>query len=290
MRKLLIILLFITCSVLLLCFDKAVVSAKTLSITKPDVTVSAHVGAYRLDISGLASPFASVILRSDGVFYRSTTADENGFWEIDDISINKNFSQFCLEHIDFRNLGSSIACFRVPPAKDDITRKDIFLPPTIGLQRSQITAGGNAVVFGYTMPHATVTVHLQNGKSYEVTADEHGYYELTLKNLAAGKYELFATAVYHGRHSENPTTTVKLTALSWWQQILEWIKNFFIWLWSILTGLGLGPLWFILLLIPLIIYLIVRIWPEQFTFIYDSQIYVFFHKKKQLHHAWFVGY
>lgn len=270
--------------------QQEVLSANTVTKAAPQVTVTAHVGAYLLNLSGLASPFASIILRSNGVFYRSTTADENGYFEIDDISINKNFSQFCLEHIDYRNLGSSTACFTVPPAKNDITKKDIFLPPTIALQRSEITAGGNAVVFGYTMPHAKVTIHLQNGKTYEVTADEHGYYEVTLKNLAAGKYELFATAVYNGRPSENPTTTVKLTALSWWQQILEWIKDFFNWLWSILTGLGLGPLWFILLLIPLIIFLIVKIWPEQFTFIYDSQIYVFFHPRKKLHHAWFVGY
>lgn len=281
---------FISLIFCLLSFVKPVASAKTATITKPEVTITAHVGAYRLNISGLASPFASIILRSNGVFYRSTTADDNGKWEIDDISINEGFSQFCLEHIDFRNLGSSTACFTVSPAKADITKREIFLPPTIALQRSEITAGGNAVVFGYTMPNSKVTIHLQNGKTYEVTSDEHGYYELTLKNLPAGTYELFATAVYHGQHSENPTTTVKLTALSWWQQILKWLKDFFNWLWSILTGLGLGPLWFILLLIPVIMYLIVKIWPERFTFVYDSEIYVFFHPKKKLHHAWMVGY
>jgi hypothetical protein len=282
--------LLITLLIGLLYFNKAAVSAKTIEATKPQVTVSAHVGEFRLNINGLASPFASIVLTSNGVFYRSTTADGDGVWEINDISINKGFSKFCLDHIDFRNLGSSTTCFNVSPAQDDITKRDIFLPPTIALQRSTITAGGSAVVFGYSMPHAKVTVHVKDGNTYEVTADEHGYYELTIKNMPAGTYELYATAVYNGKSSELPTTTVVLTALTWWQQLLEWLKTFFRWLWDIITGFGLGPLWFILPLIPFLIYLIVKIWPERFTFVYDSEIYVFFHPRKKLHHAWFVGY
>ena len=178
----------------------------------------------------------------------------------------------------------------MPPATGNIEKRDIFLPPTIGLQRSEITAGGNAVIFGYTMPGASVTIHLNNGKSYVVTADETGYYELTLTSLEAGTYELYATAVYKGKLSERPSNTVRLVALSWLQQIIVWIKRFFEWLWRLLTGLGLGPLWLVIPLIPLIIYLIVRIWPESFTFIYNSEIYTFFHKRRKLHHAWFVGY
>ncbi len=282
--------LFITLIIGLLSFNKSVVSAKTIEITKPEVTVSAHVGEFRLNINGLASPFASIVLTSNGVFYRSTTADGDGVWEIDDISINKGFSKFCLEHIDFRNLGSSTSCFNVSPAQEDITKRDIFLPPTIALQRSTITAGGSAVVFGYSMPHAKVTIHIKDGNTYEVTSDEHGYYELTIKNMPAGTYELYATAVYNGKSSELPTTTIVLTALTWWQQIIEWLKRLFRWLWDIITGFGLGPLWLILPLIPLLIYLIVKIWPERFTFIYDSEIYVLFHPRKKLHHAWFVGY
>lgn len=282
--------LFITLLFGMLSSVKTMVTAKTIEVAKPPVTVSAHVGEFRLNINGLASPFASIVLTSNGVFYRSTTADGNGVWEIDDISINKGFSKFCLEHIDFRNLGSSTSCFNVSPAQDDITKRDIFLPPTIALQRSTITAGGSAVVFGYSMPHAKVTVHVKDGNTYEVLADEHGYYELTIKNMPAGTYELYATAVYNGKSSELPTTTVVLTALTWWQQLLEWLKQLFRWLWDLLTGLGLGPLWLILPLIPLLIYLIVKIWPEKFTFVYDSEIYMLFHPRKKLHHAWFVGY
>lgn len=280
----------ITLYALLLSGNNLVASAQTAIDPQPTVMVKARVGAFSLSLSGWASPFASVIMRSDGVFYRSTTADENGYWVINDITIKEDFSSFCLEHIDYRNLGSSTTCLTVPPAKSDISKLNIFLPPTLSLQRVEISAGGKADVFGYTMPNGKVTIHLSNGETYETTADGNGYYELSIENLPAGSYELYATAVYRGQASSTPTTTVKLVALSLWQQILKWSKNLFTWLWNVLTGFGLGPLWFILPLIPFMMYLIVKIWPEKFTFVYDSQLYAFMHPKKQLHHAWFVGY
>lgn len=283
--------LFITLVVFLLSSVQPVLAVQTVSKPEDPVRVSARIGDFYLNLSGYASPFASVILTSNGVFYRSTVADKNGFWSIKDIIISKNFNSFCLQHVDFKNIGESTTCFNIPPATGDIEKKEIFLPPTIGLQRSQITAGGNAVVFGYTMPNSTVTIHLQNGKTYTVTADETGYYELTLKNLPAGTYELYATANYNGKASENPSNTLRLVALSWWQQIIVWIKELFQWLWSVITGLGLGPLWLVLPLIPLIIFLIIKIWPEKFTAIYDSRIFIMFNpRSKKLHHAWFVGY
>jgi len=284
------IILIITLAVVLLSVVSPVLAIQSKTLVKPPVKVTARVGEFYLSLSGYASPYASVILTSGGVFYRSAVADQNGSWSINDILINKNFSSFCLQHIDYKNIGESTTCLTVPPATADIIKKDIFLPPTIGLQRSEIIAGGNAVVFGYTMPGSTVTIHLKNGKSYVVLADLNGYYELTLKNLEAGSYELYATAVYNGIPSENPSNTLKLVALSWWDQLLVWLKKLLQWLWSVITGFGLGPLWLVLPLIPFIIYLLVRLWPERFTFIYDNEIYVFFHPRKKLHHAWMFGY
>lgn len=289
--NILFFLLFITFAFFLPTFVRTVSAVQTAYISEDPVRISARIGEFYLNLSGFASPFASIILTSNGVFYRTTVADENGFWSIQDILINKNFSSFCLQHIDYKNIGESKTCFTIPPATGDIVKQDIFLPPTIGLQRSQIMAGGNAVIFGYTMPGASVTIHLHNGKSYTVTADENGYYELTIKNLPAGTYELYATANYQGKPSESPSSTLRLIALSWWQQILLWIKQFITWLWTGLTGFGLGPLWLVIPLIPLIIFLILKIWPEKFTSIYNNRIFsLLYPREKKLHHAWFVGY
>jgi hypothetical protein len=255
-------------------------------------TIKATVGEFYLNLTGFASPYASIILTVNGTVYRTAVADDQGNFSITGVLIRKGFSSFCLEHLDFKRIGESEACFIVPPANASITKKDVFLPPTIGLERTEIAAGSDGVVFGYTMPGATVTIHLKNGKQYVVQAYSTGYYQLRLKNLSPGTYELFATAVYHQKPSEVPSNTVKLISLSWWQQILLWLKKLITWLVDRYNKLGLGPLWLIFPLIPLITWLILRIWPERFTIITDSRMFgwLFGRKKKKLHHAWFVGY
>ena len=147
------------------------------------------------------------------------------------------------------------------------------------------------MVFGYTMPFSKVTIHLSDGKTYDVTSDGTGYYELTIPNLKAGTYELYATAVYNGQNSEAPSKTVRLVALSWWQMLINFLKEIIKWISDTLTGLGLGPLLLIFPLIPVIIYLILKIWPDAFTSIYESRVFIFFNpRSKKLHHAWFMGY
>lgn len=266
--------------------------AATLRSGSLHTKVKATVGEYYLDLSGFASPYASIILTVNGTVYRTSVADDKGNFSITGVLIRKGFSSFCLEHLDFKRIGESEACFSVPPATGSISKKDVFLPPTIGLERTEIAAGSNAVVFGYTMPGSTVTIHSKDGKTYMVQADNTGYYTLTLKNLPAGTYELYATAVYHQQPSEVPSKTVKLVALSWWQQFLLWLKKLITAIIDRFTGLGLGPLWLVFPLIPIITWLILRIWPERFTIITDSRYFSFLfgRKKKKLHHAWFMGY
>ncbi len=266
--------------------------ARILGLKNSSTTqVLARVGEHGLSISGFASPFASIVLTIDGVFARATVADGDGNFSLLDVLIRKTIKEYCLEHIDFKRIGDSKTCFKVSGATQDIRRDGIFLPPTIGLLRSEIAAGGNAVVFGYTMPGATVTIHMDNGMIFTITADQNGYYEHTLTNLKAGVYELFATAVYNKKPSENPSDSVRLVALSWWQQIIVLIKRLWKWLVELFTGLGLGPLWLLFPLIPLITFFVLKIWPEKFTFIYNSKLYgIFRPRERKLHHAWMFGY
>lgn len=255
---------------------------------RASTTVKAAVGEYYLSVSGYISPYASIVLTSDGLFYRATVADEHGNFSLSNILIRRGFTGFCLEAVDFKRLGESVTCFSFSPAKGNIIMKDIFLPPTIGLQRAEIAAGSDALVFGYTMPGAIVTIHLQGDITFTVTADSTGYYEYTIKNLAAGQYQLFANAQYRGKKSENPSKTLALKALSFWEQLMRFLRM--IWKW--LLALPLGPLWFGLPVLIIIFILVVKLWPERFTWIYNSKLVYFFmrHRKRKLHHAWFVGY
>ena len=170
--------------------------------------------------------------------------------------------------------------------------KDIFLPPTLGLLRNEIGEGGEAIAFGYTMPGALVTLHLSNGKTYTTTADQTGYYEFHIKDLRAGIYKLFATAEYKNKQSLTPTKKIQLKALSWWEQFIAFLRD----LWNafirFLTSVYLNPLWIAVPIIISIIILILKIWPEKFTFIYNNKlISILPHRRgKKLHHSWWMGY
>lgn len=256
------------------------------------VMVSGSVGTIYLNVSGYIAPYASIVLTSDGLFYRATVADKHGYFSISQILIKEGFSHFCLEAIDIKRIGESVTCFNFPPAKGLIDMKDLFLPPTLGLSRTEIGEGGTVIASGYSMPGAKVTIHLSNGKFLTTTADNTGYYEFKLENIKAGKYELYSTAEYNDKQSLEPTSRAKLTALTLWEQLWAFIRNTFDRIWRLLTSLSLGPLWIGIPIIISIIILILKIWPEKFTFIYNNKLIALLprRKKKKLHHSWWMGY
>ena len=260
-----------------------------------NIPVQAQVGQYYLNISGYISPYASIVLTIDGLFIRATVADSGGNFSISQVLIKAGFTSFCLEAVDFKRLGDSYTCFNVPPAKGNITKTGLFLPPTLGLSKNEIAAGGEALAFGYTMPNAEVTLYLSNGEKLTTTADSTGYYIFHIKGLKAGQYDLYAKAIYQDKESLAPTRTVKLKALSLWEQILEFLRGLLNYIMKFFTSLALGPLWIGLPILILIIILILKLWPEKFTFIYQSHLVVFAtrafrRQKRPLHHQWWMGY
>ncbi|MCL6096363.1 MAG: carboxypeptidase-like regulatory domain-containing protein [Patescibacteria group bacterium] len=259
------------------------------------VPVQAQVGKFYLNLSGYISPYASVVLTIDGVFIRATVADAGGNFSISGVLIKEGFSKFCLEAVDFKRLGDSFTCFAVPPAKGDVTMTKIFLPPTLGLSKNVIAEGGETLAFGYTMPGAEVTLYLSNGQKLTTFADSTGYYIFRIKGLKAGKYNLYARAVYNDKQSLAPTRTLQLQSLSLWEQIIAFIKSIINKIIKFFSSWALGPLWIALPILILIIILILKIWPEKFTFIYQSRLIIFFTRafrkpKKPLHHAWWLGF
>jgi hypothetical protein len=158
--------------------------------------------------------------------------------------------------------------------------KDIFLPPTLGLSRTTVNEGGSATAFGYTMPRATVTLHI-NDQLLTTTADANGYYEFALQDLKAGNYSLYATANYKQKESLKPSKKLKLESLSkpkqvansignWWDALLRFLRN---WFWN--------PLWLVIPILILIIILIRKLWGRRFI----NPL-----KKRLLHHSWWMGY
>ncbi|OGH06578.1 MAG: hypothetical protein A2171_01525 [Candidatus Levybacteria bacterium RBG_13_35_9] len=257
-------------------------------------TVSGTVGKYYLNITGYIAPFASIILTSDGIFLRATTADENGYFSFTDILIKEGFSKFCFDATDSKNYGKSYSCMSIPPAMGDVTITDVFLPPTLGLVKSEIAQGSSAIARGYSMPGALVTLHVGD-KTYSTYADENGYYEFVIKDLKPGTYQVYATASLSGKNSLEPQKKLTLKVLSGPGQLINFLKELLDKIIRFFTSIALGPLWLAIPILILIIILLKKLFPAAFTSISIGKFFIFFpyilhRKKKHLHHEWIFGY
>lgn len=245
----------------------------------PSTKVEAKVGDFYLNLSGLSSPFASVVLSSSGDFLASTVANSQGFFSINNVLVKKGFSGFCLLAVDFKKIGDSYTCISIPPANENVTKNNIFLPPTLGLSKSQVGMGEDVSAFGYTMPGAEVFLDFGRGIRKTVFADTTGYYVFRIGNLPSGRYELFATSKYKELTSLSPTKKVELRSLSLWEQIISFMTTYwFIWLALLIIGL---------------ILIFRRFWPGRFTSIYHRLPIILPRapeEKPHLHHFWLFGY
>lgn len=269
------------------------VSAVTVKSAAPPVSVSAKVGEFYLSVSGYIAPFASVVLLGYDTVLRSAVADTNGFFYISQVLIQRGLSSFCFDAVDAQRYGESYSCISIPPATADVTVNNIFLPPTLGLVKTDVTAGSEAIARGYTMRNGKVTLHMSDGRTFTITANADGYYEVHISVPKAGTYELFADAVYNGNSSLKPQKKVVLNVLSLGQQIGNTFLELLQKLWKFLTG---SPWTIILIILPIIILILIllrKLKPEWFTFI-DRGVDVFVSHlpfvQRRLHHWWFVGY
>lgn len=249
------------------------------------VQVAAQVGEFVVNISGLASPNASIVLNSSGQFLRASVADNLGYFYITGVAVRRGASDFCFATIDFKRLGESESCLTTEAVTQSRDIKDVFLPPTIGLFKKQINAGEEALIFGYSMPGSKVTTKVRNGQSFAVQADTVGYYEYRYKNVSAGTYLLASTADLKGKKSLLPKKEVELQALSLPAQVTSTTGNIIEKTWDLLTTTIYGFLIFILLLLIIIIILIFIIKPAWAKVIFDK-----FKRKFPLHHDWLLEF
>lgn len=267
--------------------------------TKSGTTnITVTVAGYQLTVSGYVAPFASIALTINGNVITSTTADSLGNFSFTNVAIPKTTSTICFDVVDFKNLGQSEACVSVTPVAGVITKTNIFLPPTLGIQRTEVNVGNNAVAFGYGMPGATITVHISGSTGCIVVADKTGFYQCSILIQKAGSYELYADSVLNGKPSEAqlkkvllkglavekiptiapipglPSIIPSLFAIPWW-----------VWLLLVLTGI-------ILLIILIRRYrpsLIPAIGIPGVPSIRLNHLFDFLFRERKLHHWWMKG-
>lgn len=274
-----------------------VASFAAVASQSAEVNVQVTINGYALYISGYLAPYASITLTSNGTVFASTTADANGNFSFPSVKVAKGFTIFCLDGVDYKRLGESEACFTIPPVVAPYSRTGIFLPPTVGVFRTNVDVGNNALVFGYGMPKALISIKLDNTAVCEKTADEGGYYECNVLIQKAGDHEVYADAKLDGKASEPQLKRVLIKGLGIVKiptptpSIAKTITDILFGLPGILIALSL-----LLLLIILIIILLRRYHPAWLPRIYLPNPKEGLHsawdslfRERKLHHWWMKG-
>jgi len=246
--------------------------------------VTATVGTYHLTVNGYQSPYASIVLKTqNGVFLASTTADANGYFSISNILINSSVLTYCFQAVDFKRIGESEACITLDgPINSDITKNDIFLPPTIGLSKKQINAGQDAIIYGYSMPGATVYLYIE-GEVVTLTADTTGFYSYTYKNVPEGIFRITTSAELNDKKSLDPTNEVVLESLSVGQQITNEGKKT---IGKVKKAVPFNLLPFLLIALGFLVaigFLLYKLKLRIWVIFID-----FLRRKKKMHHDWFL--
>lgn len=256
----------------------AALSIFTASEVKAQTTnLTASVGKYYFSLSGYVSPFASVVMSSSSIFMGSVVADKEGNFSLERILINEGFTDFCLEAVDLKRVGDSFTCLKIPPATGDTQKKDIFLPPTVGLSARKINPGSSIFASGYSMPNAKVLLNISEGIILQANADDTGFYKLEIKDLPAGKYSLFATARYERKDSEKPTKKLEIESLSMFDLIKQNFPKIIL---------------IILIVIAIIILLIILLSKkarEKIKNMIKKKPFLKKKERKHLHHDWLLG-
>ena len=274
------------------------VSAASASFGSAQVQVGGQVGEYTLSLQGYLAPFASIVLQVDGTILRSTVADTQGYFSISSVLIKSGFDHFCLDGVDFKRLGQSEACFTVAPATGSIAMANIFLPPTLGVFRSDVNVGDKALVWGYGMPGATINVHMDNQLGCATIADTTGYYQCNILIAKSGTHSLYADSVLKGKSSETQLKRVLIAGLTFSQQIAKTGEQSVNNVWNLLTNLPGGIfVLLVLLLIILIIILLKILKPHWFSWLPEvglpkvsfNHSFDFLFKERRLHHWWMEG-
>ncbi len=263
----------------LLATDLVVAQAQTSVPLSASQTVKASVGKYYFSVYGFASSFASIVMRTNSYFLGSTVADPYGNFAIKDVLVNEGFSQFCFETIDVKRIGDSYTCLKIKPLKANGEMRGIFLPPTLGLSGKNIRVGSSVFASGYSMPEAEIRINLGKGLFIDAKADKKGLYKTEIKDLAVGKYQLFAGAYYQNKNSEAPLKGKELNSLSIPEVIIQNLPKIIIFVLIVL-----------LIIILLIILISKRVRRKIKEFLIEKGLIKRKVEKKTLHHEWFIGF
>jgi hypothetical protein len=149
--------------------------------------------------SGRAYPGSGVNLLKDAQLVAKTVADPGANFQISLTGLSAGSYIFSLYGEDNSGRRSNLFTFPITITSGVITQvSNIFIAPTIDLDKSEVKKGDNLAIFGQSAANAAITiaVHSDEELFFKVKSDKSGayFYNLDTTNLTIGQHAVMAKA------------------------------------------------------------------------------------------------
>lgn len=149
--------------------------------------------------SGKAYPKSFITLLKDAQIAATVIAGSDANFNINLSSLSSGNYIFSLYGEDYKGKRSSLLTFPVSVSSNLITNiNNIFIPPTIGIDKSEVRRGGNITIFGQSVPDAEIIISIISREEIfkKIKADKNGAYAYDLNTalFPYGSYIIKAKA------------------------------------------------------------------------------------------------
>ncbi|HDQ16670.1 MAG TPA: hypothetical protein ENN31_00940 [Candidatus Vogelbacteria bacterium] len=154
-----------------------------------------------ISFSGLAYPESKVILLKDAQIKTTTIADKDANFSINVSDISRGDYTFSIYAEDNQMIRSVLLTYSRKITDRAIRIDNIFIPPSLAVDKEQVRQGNDIAVFGQSTPNSEITITI-SGQGKEITkktnSDKNGNYHLTFntQELAMGEYLARANSFY----------------------------------------------------------------------------------------------
>lgn len=153
-----------------------------------------------ITFSGLAYPFSRVYVLKDGNIVNSTVADKDANFSVSISELNSDIYTFSIYSQDSRNRKSSFFSFPIYITKGITVNIDnIFLSPTIDVDKIEVKKGDNLVIFGQSLPQSEIIISVFSNQEY--------FYKTISNKIGAYLYNLDTSVLDMGKYQTKSKTS-----------------------------------------------------------------------------------
>ena len=136
-----------------------------------------------VNFSGMAYPLSKVYILKDGNMAVTTIADQAANFSVSLSGLSTNTYSFSVYGEDNRGKKSSLFSFSISvTAGTTVNIGNIFLSPTIDVDKSEVKQGDNLMIFGQSIPknEVTISVHSAEEHFFKALSNAMGVYSYNL--------------------------------------------------------------------------------------------------------------